>query len=151
MLSVWFFWSFFCFVLFLWMIRSQPGTGKGLPGLRVSPHLYVLHRLHSLGEIPASWGQHMSGCEGIIFLHSTWYGALNLWAKQCWWHSNVLAIAQQCLHSIEAFSVPHLAFQWIGLGCTGGWEGTQVGRWPKLTEGMPCGIILSNGSEEEGT
>lgn len=144
---------FVCFVsvLFLWMIRSQQCTGKGLPDLRVSPHLYVFHRLHSLGEIPASWGQHVSGCNGVNFLHRSWYGALNLWAKQRWWHSNVLAIAEQCLPSVEAFSVPHLASQWIDLGCTRGWEGAQLGRWPKLTEGMSCGIMLSNDNGEEGT
>ena len=41
---------------------------------------------------------------------------LGLSPKQCRWHTTVLAVAEQRLHGIRAFSAPHFVLQWIDLG-----------------------------------
>ena len=60
---------------------------------------------------------------------------------------DVLAIAEQCLHSIKAFPVSHTAPQQVGWACTRSWEGTQPGQltpsWPKGYS-RPYDTVLSN-------
>ena len=41
---------------------------------------------------------------------------------------DVLVTAEQCLHSVKAFSAPHTAHQQGGWGCTSSWDRTQLGE-----------------------
>lgn len=41
---------------------------------------------------------------------------------------DVLAVAEQCLGRVRAFSTPHSTHQWGDCECTGIWEGKQPGQ-----------------------
>lgn len=59
-------------------------------------------------------------------------------------------ITHQCFSSCWITFVQHqghlfliMPLQWIGWGCTRGWEGTQPCRWPKLTKRDISHYIIS--------
>lgn len=69
-----------------------------------------------------------------------WCYILYFWLKNCWYHTNALAIAW---HQVSLFLA--LPSQWVGSGAReAGKEQSQDSR-PKLTKGHPihCDVILS--------
>jgi len=52
---------------------------------------------------------------------------------------DVSVIAEQCLCSVQASSVPHTALPASGLGVQRSWEGTQLGQLtPPDQRDVPC-------------
>lgn len=46
--------------------------------------------------------------ESILFTAASTLSFLELQLKQCWSHTSVLAVAEQCMHNVKTFSFPTL-------------------------------------------
>lgn len=98
------------------------------------------------------------GWDRVNFLHRSLYHA-TFWIcveKNCWYHMDILTIAEPCLHSIKAFLVSQPAPTVSRLGTHKKMGGNAVGIIDPIDQGdiphpmFSCSAMKAEGKKEEG-